>query len=204
LAHAGVIAVLRAPTAEGAVLAAEALLTGGITAIELTYSTPGVVDAIVELVRRHPDALVGAGTVRSATEAAAAASAGARFLVSPGSHPPVVRAMLATGAPVLAGALTPTEIMAAVELGVAGVKLFPGSLAGPAYLRALRGPFPDVSFVPTGGVNAANLADWFSAGAVAVGAGGELCPAAGIAAGHWEQITETARQFTRALAEARR
>ena len=201
LARAGVIAVLRAPSADAAVGAAEALLAGGITGIEITYSTPDAARAIARLRDRHPSALVGAGTIRTPGQAGEAARAGAQFVVSPGSPPDLVAAMLATGLPTLAGALTPTEIMAAVDAGVHAVKLFPGSFGGPAYLRALRGPFPDVPIVPTGGVSAGNLADWFASGALAVGAGGELCPGPAIAAGGHAEITERARTFRAALAD---
>jgi 2-dehydro-3-deoxyphosphogluconate aldolase/(4S)-4-hydroxy-2-oxoglutarate aldolase len=200
MARAGVIAVLRAPSADAAVGAAEALLAGGITGIEITYSTPDAARAIARQRDRQPGALVGAGTIRTPGQAEEAAEAGAQFVVSPGSTPHLVAAMLATGRPTLAGALTPTEIMAAVDAGVHAVKLFPGSLGGPAYLRALRGPFPDVPIVPTGGVSAGNLADWFASGALAVGAGGELCPGPAIAAGGYAEITERARTFHGALA----
>lgn len=111
--------------------------------------------------------------------------------------------MLATPAAVFTGALTPTEVMTAVGLGVHAVKIFPASLGGPAYLRALRGPFPDAAFLPTGGVDPGNLGDWFAAGAVAVGAGSELCPPAALRAGDWAQITDAARGFRAALAAVR-
>jgi 2-dehydro-3-deoxyphosphogluconate aldolase/(4S)-4-hydroxy-2-oxoglutarate aldolase len=203
LAEAGVIAVLRAPSAKAAIGTAEALLDGGITAIEITYSTPDAPQAIRELRARRPEALVGAGTILTAQDALDAADADARFLVSPGSTPGVVAAMLDTGRLTLAGALTPTEVIVALELGVHAVKLFPGSLGGPGYLRALRGPFPDVPIVPTGGVSTGNLADWFGAGALAVGAGGELCPSSAIAGAAWADITDRARAFSAALKEAR-
>lgn len=199
MAAARVIAVLRAPSAETAISAAEALLDGGITGIEITYSTPDAPTAIAQLRSRHPEAVIGAGTVRTEKEAAAAAEAGAQFLVSPGSTPAVVSAMLATGLPTLAGALSPTEIMSAVDAGVHAVKLFPGSLGGPGYLRTLRGPFPDIPIVPTGGVSADNVAEWLAAGALAVGAGGELCPAQAIAEAAWRDITARARAFAAAL-----
>lgn len=195
LADAGVIAVLRAPTPQAAIGAAEALLDGGVTAIEITYSTPDAPQAIAELHRRRPGTLAGAGTIRTPREADEAAAAGADFLVSPGSTPRVIEAMLGTGLPALAGALTPTEVMAAVDRGIDGIKVFPGSLGGPGLLRALREPFPDVPFVPTGGVSRGNVADWRRAGALAVGAGGQLCPAAAIAEGRWQEITDSAKAF---------
>lgn len=204
LRTATVIAVLRAPTAEAAIRASDALVAGGITGIEITYSTPDAAAVIREVRRRHSDGVyLGAGTVLEAAQAVKAVEAGAQFLVSPGTEPVLAAAMLDTGATVLSGALTPSEVMTVLGLGVPVVKLFPASLGGPAYLKALRGPFPQVSFVPTGGVNSDNLAEWLAAGAVAVGAGGELCPASALAAGDWDTITATARQFAAAASQAR-
>ena len=199
-----VVAVLRAPSAEAAVLATDALVAGGVRGIEITYSTPDAPAAIREIRRRHGQAVtLGGGTVLRASEAVEAVAAGAEFLVSPGTEPRLAAAMLETGATVVCGALTPSEVMAVTALGVHVVKLFPASLGGPAFLKALRGPFPDVPFVPTGGVNAENLADWLAAGAVAVGAGGELCPTAAMANGDWDAITSLARQYSAAAQRAR-
>lgn len=203
LARAGVIAVLRAPTPDAAVRATEALLAGGVSAIEVTYSTPGAAAAIRTISERFDQVLVGAGTLTKITEVAEAVQAGARFLVSPGTAAAVARAMVDSGRVSMTGALTPTEVMAALDLGADAIKIFPGSLAGPSYLKALRGPFPDVPLMPTGGVSADNLGDWLQAGAVAVGAGSELCGAADMAAGRWDAITENARRFSSALAAAR-
>ncbi|WP_426323190.1 bifunctional 4-hydroxy-2-oxoglutarate aldolase/2-dehydro-3-deoxy-phosphogluconate aldolase [Microbacterium sp. E-13] len=199
----GVIAVLRAPSAELAINASEALIRGGIRAIEVTYTTPDTPVVIRRLIDRHgPGLLVGAGTVLSPRQAREAVDAGARFLVSPGTIPAVAEAMIETGAAVMMGALTPTEVMMAVELGADVVKLFPSSLGGPAYLRALRGPFPDVPLMPTGGVTAENMGDWFAAGAFAVGAGGDLTPSSAIAAENWAEIERIAGRFTAARARA--
>jgi 2-dehydro-3-deoxyphosphogluconate aldolase/(4S)-4-hydroxy-2-oxoglutarate aldolase len=107
--------------------------------------------------------------------------------------------MLSTGAVVMTGAMTPTEVMSALELGVDVVKVFPASLGGPSYLRALRGPFPDAPLMPTGGVSPDNLADWFAAGAVAVGAGGDLANSASIAASNWADLEMRASKFAAAL-----
>jgi 2-dehydro-3-deoxyphosphogluconate aldolase/(4S)-4-hydroxy-2-oxoglutarate aldolase len=203
LREAAVLAVIRAPSAEGAVAAADALIRGGIRGIEVTYSTPDVPRVLTTLAERHGDAvLLGAGTLRTPEDAAEAAEAGARFLVSPGIDETVVEAMRATGATVIAGALTPTEVMRAERLGADVVKIFPASLGGPGYLHALRGPFPDVPLMPTGGVSADNLGDWLAAGAIAVGAGSELCSAADIAAGRFDAIQAGAERFAAAL-EAR-
>lgn len=203
LQAAGIVAVLRAPSADTAVRAVDALVAGGIRGVEITYSTPDAAEAIREIGRRHGDIFLGAGTVLTPAQMAAAVDAGAQFLVSPGTHEHLAAAMLETGVGVFTGALTPTEVMAALRLGVHAIKIFPASLGGPDYLQALRGPFPEAALFPTGGVNAANLGDWLDAGAIAVGAGGELCPASAMAAGDWAGIEQTAGRFTRALDRAR-
>lgn len=200
----GVFAVLRAPSADHAIEAARALVRGGITGLEVTYSTPDAAAVIRDLTAEFGDsANVGAGTVTTPQQAEEAAAAGARFLVSPGSVPTVTEAMLATGATVMTGAMTPTEVMTALDLGTHVVKLFPASLGGPSLLKALRGPFPDAPIMPTGGVSAANLGEWFAAGAVAVGAGGDLVSGRALAAEDWGTIEETARVFSAALATVR-
>jgi 2-dehydro-3-deoxyphosphogluconate aldolase / (4S)-4-hydroxy-2-oxoglutarate aldolase len=191
-----VVAVIRAPDAAGAVRAVDALVRGGVTGIEITYSTPDVPAVLAAVAERHGDAvLLGAGTLRTPAQASEAVAAGARFLVAPGLDDELVAAMRATGAVTMAGALTPTEVMRAQALGVDVVKVFPAALGGPAYVRALRGPFPDVPFMPTGGVSAANLREWLDAGVVAVGAGSELCSTADIAEGRFEAIETSARAF---------
>ena len=204
LQSAGIVAVLRAPTADAAVHAVDALVAGGIRAVEITYSTPDPVAAITAIVRRYGSSIyVGAGTILHADQAAAVVDAGAQFLVSPGGDPVVAEAMLQTEAVVMLGAMTPTEVMTATRLGCDAVKVFPASLGGPRYLASLRGPFPDVPFMPTGGVNDSNLADWFAAGSIAVGAGGELCPAGAMKNGDWELIKATAQRFSSALSDLR-
>lgn len=195
-----IIAVLRAPTPEAAVSAVDALVAGGVTGIEITYSTPQPAEVIREIARRHGSGVyLGAGTITRPEQAVEVAEAGAQFLVSPGTVPDVASAMLATGRVTMLGALTPTEIMTAQNLGAHVIKVFPASLGGPGYLKSLRGPFPDAPLMPTGGVNPSNLAEWFSAGALAVGAGGDLVSAAALASGDWLAITETARAFVAAL-----
>lgn len=200
----GVLAVLRAPSPELALEASEAIIRGGVTGIEVTFSTPDAPAVIRELIARHGEAAyVGAGTVTTAEQATLAADAGAKFLVSPGTLPALTRAMLDTGRVVMTGAMTPTEVMGALELGVDVVKIFPASLGGPSYLGALRGPFPDAPLMPTGGVTPDNLADWFRAGAVAVGAGGDLANGASLAASDWADIEQRSVRFAAALAATR-
>lgn len=204
LRELGVIAVVRAPDAEAAVATGAALVRGGVRALEVTYTTPGAEHAIAELRRRFPESvLVGAGTVRTLAQVAAAEAADAQFLVAPGLDDAVVAAMRATGRPTLAGAFTPTEVTRALALGVDAVKLFPAGVAGIGMLRALREPFPDARIVPTGGVTSDNLGEWLAAGAFAVGAGGSLCPSDDIAAGRFDAIEDRARAFADALAAAR-
>lgn len=200
----GILAVLRAPSPELALEASEAIIRGGVTGIEVTFSTPDAPAVIRELIARHGDAAyIGAGTVTTPAQATLAAEAGAEFLVSPGTLPELTRTMLDTGRVVMTGAMTPTEVMGALELGVDVVKIFPASLGGPSYLGALRGPFPDAPLMPTGGVSPDNLAAWFAAGAVAVGAGGDLANGASIAASDWADLEQRAQRFTAALAAVR-
>ena len=194
-----VLAVLRAPSAQSALRAADALVAGGVTGLEITYSTPDAPAVIRALDEKYGDRIyLGAGTVTTEREAEQAADAGARFLVSPGTREALTAAMKATGLVVMTGALSPTEVMAAVEYGSDVVKIFPASLGGPAYLKALRGPFPGVPLMPTGGVSPENIDEWFGAGAIAVGAGGDLCPAAALDAEDWAEITRRAELFSRA------
>jgi 2-dehydro-3-deoxyphosphogluconate aldolase/(4S)-4-hydroxy-2-oxoglutarate aldolase len=200
----GVLAVLRAPSPEHAMRAIDALISGGIRGIEVTYSTPDAADVIARAIATYgASAYVGAGTVTTEAQAREAADAGAAFLVSPGTRPELTRAMKATGAVTMTGALTPTEVMSAVELGSDVVKIFPASLGGPSFLGALRGPFPNVPLMPTGGVTPDNLATWFAAGAVAAGAGGDLVPGAALASEDYEEITRRARLFADALRAVR-
>lgn len=193
---AGVFAVLRAPSSQAAESAIEALVRGGVIGIEVTYSTPDAVGVIAAARDRYGDRIVlGAGTLTRPDQAAEAHRAGASFLVSPGTRPDLSAAMLATGAVTALGALTPSEVMEATEFGAEIIKIFPAALGGPSYLKALRGPFPDLTLMPTGGVSVDNLADWVGAGAAAVGAGGELCPSSAMAQGHWDEITDRAAAF---------
>jgi len=204
LGEAGLIAVVRADIPEHAVRVTGALLDGGVSAIELTFTTPGADEALAEARKVYGDTvLLGAGTIREPTQVDAAVRAGADFLVTPHLRPDLLRAMLATGLPCLPGVFTPSEVAQALELGAVAVKLFPASTGGPGHLRSLRGPFPDLQVVPTGGIDVGDLAAWFAAGALAVGAGSELCPRGLMQEGNWNEITRRARQFTEAALSAR-
>ena len=203
LSQTRILAVLRAPSAQAALHAADALVDGGVTGLEITYSTPDAAEVIRTLDQKYGDRIyLGAGTVTTAQQATDAADAGARFLVSPGTRRELTAAMKATGATVLTGALTPSEVMAAVEYGADVVKIFPASLGGPGFLRSLRGPFPDVPLMPTGGVTPENLGDWIAAGAIAVGAGSDLVSTAALASNDWAAITRRAEEFVAAGAGA--
>jgi 2-dehydro-3-deoxyphosphogluconate aldolase/(4S)-4-hydroxy-2-oxoglutarate aldolase len=200
----GLIAVLRGPSEEATVRTVEALVAGGVRGVEITYSTPNAARVARALDRQFGEAIVlGMGTLTEPAQAQEAQDAGARFLVSPVCDESLARAMVATGLAVMVGALTPTEVHRAHRLGADMVKVFPGSLVGPGYIRALRGPFPHLAYVPTGGVSVSNVAEWFAAGVVAVGAGGELCPGPAMAAGRFDEITQRAREFVAAVDKAR-
>jgi 2-dehydro-3-deoxyphosphogluconate aldolase/(4S)-4-hydroxy-2-oxoglutarate aldolase len=175
---AKVIAVVRAASAADAVAVAETLADAGVAAIELTYTTPGATEAIREANDRLGGrALIGAGTVTSEEQLHEAIEAGAGFVVSPHLDARLLEAMLATGVLALPGVLTPTEAAAALEQGAQAVKIFPAVSVGPAFLRALRGPFPELKTIPTGGIGTADAAEWLAAGAWAIGVGGALAPA---------------------------
>ena len=204
IADAGIIATLRAPNADAAYGAVEALVTGGITAIEVTYTTPGAGAVIAGLAERFGDAIIlGAGTLTTVEQVEESAASGAVFFVSPGLDDDVFEAIVATGGLSMIGGFTATEVQRLAKLGADVVKFFPGSLGGPAALKAIRGPFPSLTYIPTGGVNATNLGDWFAAGAVAVGAGSDLIPAAALVDGDFAKIEALARSFVDALAAAR-
>jgi 2-dehydro-3-deoxyphosphogluconate aldolase/(4S)-4-hydroxy-2-oxoglutarate aldolase len=199
----GIIAVVRAPDPETAVAAGIALVAGGVTGLEITYTTPEAPRVIRELAERFgDDALVGAGTVVTEEHARLAADAGAQFLVSPGTTAELTASMKDTGLAVMTGALTPSEVMHALALRTDVVKIFPASLGGPSYVKALRGPFPDAPLMPTGGVTPGNVAEWVDAGAIALGAGGDLVPASALVAGDMAEIERRARSFSTAWTEA--
>jgi 2-dehydro-3-deoxyphosphogluconate aldolase/(4S)-4-hydroxy-2-oxoglutarate aldolase len=174
IAEARCLGVIRAGSAAEATSTGRALVAGGLTIVEVAYTTPDAPSAIAALRAECPDAIVGAGTVLDAAAAFAAVSAGAQFLVSPAVQEDVLRAGHRYGLAVLPGAATPTEISRAMELGADMVKLFPAGSLGVEFMRSVAAAMPHVPFVPTGGVTAENAPDWIAAGAVAVGVGGSL------------------------------
>ena len=178
-----------------AVPLAQALVAGGVTALEVTLRTAAAADAIRQIVREVPQATVGVGTIRSAEDVKRAVDLGAKFGVSPGTTPKIYAACAATNLPLLPGAATASEILLALEHGCAIVKFFPAVPAGGiAAIEALRGPFPTVQFCPTGGINEANLSDWLDLpGVVAIG-GSWLAPDDKVRTRDWSGITEIARR----------
>jgi 2-dehydro-3-deoxyphosphogluconate aldolase / (4S)-4-hydroxy-2-oxoglutarate aldolase len=143
------------------------------------------------------------GTLTKPEQALSAREAGANFLVSPICEAHLVQSMVESGLLTMAGALTPTEVFQAYNLGVDVIKIFPGSLGGPAYIKALKGPFPYIPMMPTGGVSAENVAEWFSTGVVAVGAGSELCPPQLAKEGKFDEISKRAAEFVKIVRSAR-
>jgi 2-dehydro-3-deoxyphosphogluconate aldolase / (4S)-4-hydroxy-2-oxoglutarate aldolase len=200
----GLVSVIRGPSADLTIKMVEALVEGGVLAIEITYSTPNAEDVVSRLAKHFGDRIVlGMGTLTLPAQVSSALSAGANFLVSPVCVPNLVKAMTSSGAATMVGALTPTEVFSAFEAGTDVVKIFPGSLTGPSYIKALHGPFPHIPMMPTGGVSADNVSDWFAAGVVAVGAGSELCPPKLAQEGKFTEITERAKSFVLAVQKAR-
>lgn len=201
----GIIPVVRAATAQEARMAADAVCQGGITIVEITMTVPGAVRVIAELVKScGATVLVGAGTVRNADAARQCLDAGAEFLVSPGTNVETIEFAVRRGVVIMAGALTPTEVDFAWHLGVDYVKIFPCSaVGGPSYIRALKGPFPEIPLVPTGGVNLSTAADFLKAGAAALGVGGELVQATALKAGKTEVIVESAKKYVEIIRQTR-
>ena len=196
IAEVGVVPVIRAASAEEARFAAEAVLEGGISVIEITMTVPGAVDLIRELTRAMPRFLVGAGTVLDAETARRCLDAGAQFLVSPGLDLPTVAFAAKQGVLMMAGALTPTEVLTAWKAGSDLVKIFPcGQVGGAGYIKALKGPLPQIPLIPTGGVNLSTAAEFIRAGSAALGVGGELVLKEAVKARQKQAITETARKL---------
>ncbi|MFF0491012.1 bifunctional 4-hydroxy-2-oxoglutarate aldolase/2-dehydro-3-deoxy-phosphogluconate aldolase [Nocardia sp. NPDC004068] len=193
-----VLTVVRAPRIPDPRALADALAGAGIRCVELTFTTPDVL-AAVRAAAGSERAVCGVGTVLTGDQAAAAIDAGARFLVTPGIRAEVAGVAARHGIPVVMGAFTPSEVLAALDLGAAAVKIFPARALGPGYLRDLRGPFPDTAFIPSGGVNAGNAADFLAHGAAAVTAGTDVVAPDDVAAGRWSVIASRAASFVRSM-----
>lgn len=201
----GIIPVVRATTAAEANHAVEAIFTGGILAVEITMTVPNAVAVIREVAQQYKGkVLVGAGTVTSGEQAEQCIKAGAEFLVSPGLVASLLSLARASEILAIPGALTPTELMHAYEQGAQLVKIFPcGNVGGPKYIKSLRAPFPQAQLIPTGGVNAANAAEFIAAGAFALGVGADLVDAKALREGNLEKITAGAKELVAAVASAR-
>lgn len=194
----GVVAVVRAESEERAFQVSKACMAGGIDAIEVTYTVPGATEVIKSLVEKFgQDLLVGAGTVLDSETARTAILAGAKYIVSPGFDKATAKLCNRYQVPYMPGCMTITEMIQAMEYGAAVVKLFPGSAFGPGFVKAIKGPLPQVEIMPTGGVSLENAKDWIRNGCIAVGVGGSLTK------GSSEDIEKTARAFVAAVAEGR-
>ena len=204
LARAPVVPVLAIADAEQAVPLARALVAGGIPVLEVTLRTPAGLPSIRAIRDAVPDAIVGAGTVLNAADFDAAVDAGSRFVVTPGLTDPILDAGAASDVPLIPGIATVSELMTALDRGFDCLKFFPaGASGGAAALRAFAGPFPNVSFCPTGGVNLDNMADYLSLPSVITVGGSWLTPAALMANGDWAAIETLAREASTRAAEIR-
>jgi 2-dehydro-3-deoxyphosphogluconate aldolase / (4S)-4-hydroxy-2-oxoglutarate aldolase len=201
----GIVPVVRASSAREARMAGDAVCAGGIPIVEITMTVPGAVDVIRELSKSAgSNVLIGAGTVLSAEAARRCLDAGAQFLVSPGLNLKTVEFAGREDKLIMAGALTPTEVITAWEAGADFVKVFPcGQVGGAKYIKALKGPFPEVPLVPTGGVNLNTAAEFIEAGAAALGIGGELVQADALRSNKPEIIVENARKFLAIVKQTR-
>jgi len=204
LTNPGIIAVVRAKRAEQVIPLAEALIAGGVIAVEITMTTPDAITCIREADKKLGQrALIGVGTVIDSDTCRAAIAAGAQFVVSPICRTELVRIAQEAQRPVMLGAYTPTEVQLAHEAGADFVKLFPADALGPGYIKALRAPLPHLRIVPTGGVDVNNVAQFFKAGCVAVGVGSSLISQQILEKNDWPQLTLRAAEFVRAAKAGR-
>jgi 2-dehydro-3-deoxyphosphogluconate aldolase/(4S)-4-hydroxy-2-oxoglutarate aldolase len=200
----GIVAVVRSETSEPLVKVVEALAHGGVTAAEITFTVPDALDVIREVRRAAGNSIVlGAGTVLDSETARAAILAGAEYIVSPIVNLEVIRLCRRYDKVVMPGALTPTEIVTAWEAGADVVKVFPADLGGPPYLKALRGPLPQIRLMPTGGVDLSTAESFIKAGACCLGIGGSLVDPNAVARGDFAAIRDVASQFAAIVRRAR-
>ena len=201
--ESGLVAVVRAESAEQAERIAEALAAGGVAAIEITFTVPGAADVIRALAEKYKsgEIIIGAGTVLDPETARIAILQGAQYVVSPCLNVEMVKLCNRYKVACMPGAMTIKETVEALEAGADVVKIFPGELFGPAIIKAIKGPLPHAPLMPTGGVSLDNVAEWIKAGSVAVGVGGTLT--AGAKKGDYATITEVAKQFIEKIKEAR-
>jgi|SRR5215203_1764464 len=200
----GVVAIIRLPDPAALRSVVDALIEGGVRALEVTMTVPRAIELIREIAPTLPDDfLFGAGTLVDADTVHRAVDAGAQFIVSPVFRPAVVKAAHEDGVPVMPGCFTPTEILDAWDMGADLIKVFPATSVGPGYLKDIRGPLPHVKLMPTGGVSIDNAGEWLRAGAVAVGVGSALVDTKAIAAKQFNVITDNARRIVANVAAAR-
>jgi 2-dehydro-3-deoxyphosphogluconate aldolase/(4S)-4-hydroxy-2-oxoglutarate aldolase len=199
-----IVAVIRAPSGEQLLDVAQALLAGGVEVMEVTFTVPGAGRVIERVAERLGDKiLLGAGTVLDAETARIALLAGAEFIVSPSTNLEVIRICRRYGKLAMPGAFTPTEVVTAFEAGADLVKIFPCDVGGPAYLKALHGPLPQIPLMPTGGITLENAADYLKAGACALGVGGSLVESKAVTDRDFARIEEQARRFQAIVRETR-
>jgi 2-dehydro-3-deoxyphosphogluconate aldolase / (4S)-4-hydroxy-2-oxoglutarate aldolase len=196
--------VVRARKAEQVIPLSEALIAGGVIAIEITLTTPNAFQAIRDARTKFGDrALIGVGTVLDATSCRGALEAGAEFVVTPVCRPELVSIVHSAGRPIMIGAFTPTEAQTAHEAGADFIKIFPADALGPNYIKALRAPLPHLRIVPTGGVEVHNVRDFLQAGCAALGVGSALVSGKILQVADWQELTHQAKDFVRAAGEAR-
>lgn len=194
----GIVPVIRANNKDEAIDYCLGLIDGGINVLEITFTIPDAINVFKEINNNTPeDTLIGAGTVLDETTARLAILKGAKFIVSPSFDKNVAQLCNKYQVPYIPGCITPTEMMTAIEYGVDVIKLFPGSMVGPSYIKAIHGPMPFVNIMPTGGVNYDNLQDWFDAGAIAVGAGSNLV------SGSREEIASRSKKYIERIEQIR-
>jgi 2-dehydro-3-deoxyphosphogluconate aldolase / (4S)-4-hydroxy-2-oxoglutarate aldolase len=201
----GIVPVIRTDSAENAIAAIDAVYKGGIRAAEITMTVPGAIRALEKVADRFGDTIVlGAGTVLDPETCRACLLAGAQFLVTPSLKTATIEMARRYSKPIMPGALTPTEVLTAWEAGADIVKVFPcGNVGGPKYIKALKGPFPQIEMAPTGGVNLETAGEFLKAGACCVAVGGELVDAKSIREHRFDVIEERARQYLGVIAKAR-
>lgn len=196
------VAIIRADSSNGLLDCARALAAGGLTSIELTMTTPGAISMLEQAAAELPDFLFGLGTVLDAETARAGILAGAKFIVTPALRPDVITLCKRYAVPVFAGALTPTEIVSAWETGADAVKVFPAEFFGPAYIKSVKAPLPQIDLVPTGGVTPETIGAFLKAGATACAAGSALVDSKLLKDKSWTAITARAQSFVKAVVAA--
>jgi 2-dehydro-3-deoxyphosphogluconate aldolase/(4S)-4-hydroxy-2-oxoglutarate aldolase len=197
------VGIIRADSADGLLDCAKALAAGGLTSIELTMTTPGAIKVMEQVTAALPDFIFGLGTVLDSETARLGILAGAKFIVTPALRPEVITLCRRYSVPVFAGALTPTEIVNAWEAGADAVKVFPAEFFGPAYIKSVKAPLPQIELIPTGGVTPETVGDFLKAGAWATAAGSALVDGKALKAKDWATITAKAQAFVKAVAAAK-